>query len=366
MNTKKEWKSNGKGRTRVRSGLAALFVLGLLIGGAFSAAPPEPERSRPIGDLVRNLEVGRPVSHGNLTIVPVYLTRIHNRTAYPTLDEALKNGWIEIAELDGGRVPQVRISNRSKNTIYLMGGEILSGAKQDRILASDLLLGPGTKDLIAPVYCVEHGRWTARTESFTSRSNLGTFDLRAKAQDKSGGAQAEIWDRVAEQNAKVGVASPTSAYQDAYESDANKAKIRKIEERMAEIPRLYKDTVGVMIGLGEKIVSVDIFLNPALFEKQWPKILRSSALSSLGHDGRGTLAPRTAADFLKAFIDKDFQAKKGLDLGVELSCVDDSVSIQALAYEDGILHLAAFPQEQSRLKVGGPLGPEQRLRVIRD
>ncbi|MCX6558929.1 MAG: hypothetical protein NTZ26_00310 [Candidatus Aminicenantes bacterium] len=358
-----------KTNTKVTKGMGRRAALALLVLGGFllaAGAAPAADKNGPIPSLVRVLEVGRPVTHQGLTIVPVYRTDAPRPKDWVMFDEAVKNGWIEVGELDGGRVPQVRISNLSKRTIYLMGGEILTGARQDRILASDLLLGPGTRNLVVPVFCVEHGRWTAVSPGFTTKNNIGTYDLRAKAMAKGEAAQTEIWDRVAEQNARVGAASPTGAYQDAYESAGAKKQIAEIEDRMTAIPRLMKDTVGVVIGLGGRIVSADLFADPALFQKQWPKILRSSALAALGRRGEGSLKPEAAADFLKALLDKDYQIKKGLDLGFEHSFLDKDVNVQALVVDQAVAHLAAFAQEDDRTKVTGTDGPEQRIRVIRD
>ena len=361
MNITKTQVTKGMGRRR----FLACLVLGaaLLIGGLAAGVSAGPGGA--VNGLIKLLEVGRPAAYQALTIVPIYRTDSPRPGEFVMLDEAIKNGWIEIAELDGGRVPQVRISNLSKRTIYIMGGEILTGARQDRILASDLLLDPGTRNLVAPVFCVEHGRWTAVSPNFTTKNNIGTYDLRAKAAGKSESAQAEIWNNVADQNARVGAASPTGAYQDAYEAEGNKRKIQAIEEKMSAIPRLMKDTVGVVIALGGKIVSVDIFADPALFQKQWPKILRSSALSAIGHAGAGRLDQAAAADFLKTLADRTYVQKKGLDLGQEYSCLDDDVTVQALALDASVIHLAAFAQEDGRKKVIETESPEQRLRVIR-
>jgi hypothetical protein len=348
-------KGAGRRAVLVFLALGAVFVLGRSASSAATGLSPTPGPDGPVPALIKILEVGRPVAYQSLALGPVDRVGRPKPRDLVMLDEAVKNGWIEIAELDGGRVPQVRISNLSKRTIYLMGGEILTGARQDRILASDLLLAPGTKNLVAPVFCVEHGRWTAVTPAFTTKNNVGTYDLRAKA--AAGG--------VAEQNARVGVASPTGAYQDAYESPANKKTIAEIEGRMAEIPRLMEDTVGVVIGLGGRIVSADVFEDTSLFRKQWPKILRSAALSALGLKAKGELKPEAAADFLKSFVDKTYQVKKGLDLGMEYSCLDEAVNIQALGLDGVVIHLAAFAQEDGK-KLPGWDQPEPRLRVIRD
>lgn len=354
---------------KVTKGMGRRALLACLaLGGTLLAAGTAPAAGQdgPIAGLVKVLEVGRPVSHQGLSIVPIYRVDAPAAKDWVMLDEAVRNRWIEIAELDGGRVPQVRISNLSKRTIYLMGGEILTGAKQDRILASDLLLGPGTRNLVVPVFCVEHGRWTAVSTGFTTKNNIGTFDLRARAAAKGAAAQSEIWDKVAEQNARVGAASPTSAYQDAYESAEAKKSIAAIESRMAAIPRLMKDTVGVVIALGGRIVSADIFADPALFQKQWPKILRSSALAAQGRRGEGALKQEAAADFLKALAAKTYEVKKGLDLGFEHSCLDRTVNVQALVLDRAVAHLAAFAQDDEDGEILKGDGPETRIRVIRD
>ncbi|GEM_PF-328154 len=347
-----------------RRALLACLTLDAALLAAGTA--PAAGKDGPIGSLIKVLEVGRPVSHQGLSIVPIYRVDAPAAKDWVMLDEAVRNRWIEIAELDGGRVPQVRISNLSKRTIYLMGGEILTGAKQDRILASDLLLGPGTRNLVAPVFCVEHGRWTAVSPGFTTKNNIGTYDLRARAAAKGSSAQSEIWDKVAEQNARVGAASPTGAYQDAYESAASRKSIAEIESRMAAIPRLMKDTVGVVIALGGRIVSADIFADPALFQKQWPKILRSSALAAQGRRGEGALKQEAAADFLKGLAGKTYEVKKGLDLGFEHSCLDKAVNVQALVFDQAVVHLAAFAQEDEDGEILKGDGPESRIRVIRD
>jgi hypothetical protein len=329
----------------------ALTVLSVALLAATKTAAAAQDSRHSIQETVRRLELGKAVSHGSLTIIPVYMDRVLDRASYATLEEALKSGWITITEVEGGRVPQVKISNLSKHLIFLMGGEILTGCRQDRILAGDILLAPGTKDLLAPVYCVEQGRWSHNSQTFFSKQNLGTPALRARAQEKSPAAQTEIWGQIAEENQVMGVASATGAYQDAYDKEENRARILKIEAKMRDLPRLHDDTVGVVIGLGGEIVSADIFANPDLFLRQWPKILKSSALSSIGSAKGGSLDRTEAAEFLKSFIDRKYRSQSGLDLGIEYTSIDSDANIQALVYQDGVVHLAGFPQEEDRIKV---------------
>jgi hypothetical protein len=348
-----------------RSFILAMIALAVFLLFGVKTVIVAQDARNPVPAMVRRLELGKPVSHGSLTIIPVYLDRVLDRTRYSTLEEALKNGWITITEVEGGRVPQVKISNPSKHLVFLMGGEILTGCRQDRILAGDILLAPGTKDLLAPVYCVEQGRWSHVSPTFFSKENLGTPALRARAQEKSPAAQSEIWTRIAEENQVMGVTSATAAYQDAYEKEENRTRILKIEEKMRDIPRLHTDTIGVVIGVGGEVVSADIFANPDLFLKQWPKILKSSALSSIGSSRGASLDRNEAAGFLRSFIDRKYRFQSGLDLGVEYTSIDSEANVQALAYNDGVVHLAGFPQDEDRIKVirDGESGPRPHARL---
>ena len=137
---------------------------------------------------------------------------------YTTLDMALEKGRLLITEVGGGSVPKVKVTNRSDNYIYIMGGEILSGCRQDRIVGRDVLLGPRAKNVMVPVYCVEQGRWTYESDEFYSNKNLGTYRLRAESQKASGSTQGDIWGEVRGIIDRSGIASGTSKFQEVYES----------------------------------------------------------------------------------------------------------------------------------------------------
>ena len=86
--------------------------------------------------------------------MPVCSNKVYSQLSILTLDQALENELIEIKEIEDGQVPSVDIKNLSQRYIFIMGGEIITGCKQDRIVEKDVLLGPGKKDLAVPVFCV--------------------------------------------------------------------------------------------------------------------------------------------------------------------------------------------------------------------
>ncbi len=320
--------------------VTAVSVLGL------ACSEVDAKTGKEIKDLIETLEVGEPIYYENLTIIPVYSRCIRDHRHYSTLDEALDCGWLEIGEVDGGSVPRVKVTNRSDNYIFIMGGEILSGCRQDRIVGRGVLLRPKARNVIIPVYCVEQGRWTYESETFYSKHNLGTCRLRAEGQKASDGAQQDIWDRVSAMCDRAGLSSGSSRFQEAYESDGARRRISSVEKSMERIPYLYPDAIGVVIGVGEHITSVDIFANPHLFKRLWPKLVRSSALAAFCDPACGSINQGDAIRFLRGLHDRRYSRRSAIDLGFELSAVDREMNVNALVYRDAVTHLAAFPEDQ--------------------
>src|SRR5438105_6220871 len=91
--------------------------------------------------------------------------------AYVTLDQALEQRTVTIDEVsEAGSVPELKVVNRGVLPVLLVDGEELVGAKQNRVLNLTILVAPGTTTVI-PVSCVEAGRWSRRSASFTHRAH---------------------------------------------------------------------------------------------------------------------------------------------------------------------------------------------------
>ncbi len=335
-----------------RKGYCFLILSVVFATFGLRAASAQSEEKEIVKELIASLKLGEPVYYENITVIPVYTLTIVDRTPYVTLEQALKRGWLEIKEVGGGNVPQLEITNKSNKTIYVMGGEILSGGKQDRIVCRDLLIRPGKKNVQVPVYCVESGRWHHTSSNFYSKYNLGTHKLRAAAQDAAVEAQSRIWNHVEKTNQKMGLKSKTEAYQEVYENKDIQAQIKSIKRAMQDVTRLYENTIGVIVGVGNSIVSLDIFINPHLFNSMWSKILKSSVLSAVSSDEPGSIAKQDAADFLKLLCGKKYRQKPAIDLGLELIVVDDEVSVNILTYRNEVLHLAGFPHVKEKIGFG--------------
>jgi len=166
-----------------------------------------------------------------------------------TLDQALEEGVLEIRKKDGGDVPWVVVSNRSDKRNFIMGGEILSGCKQDRIVARDVWIAPYRKLLLLPVYCVEAGRRHHVSGQFKSEKNLGTYSIRAAVQGASGNNKSKIWNKIAESNRRMGVSSDTEAYQDAFTTEEVTRLVSDVRQKFKDLPLLENEPEGQSRGV---------------------------------------------------------------------------------------------------------------------
>jgi len=327
--------------------LITVILSGLLLAGvrAFTRAAEGIER------FVEQLEAGKPLYYGDLTVVPVYLRSGRpniDPDSYLTLDQALDEGVLQIREKDGGDVPWVVINNRSDKSIFIMGGEILSGCKQDRIVARDVLMAPKRRRLLLPVYCVESGRWHHVSGAFKSEKNLGTYSMRAATQGTSGNNQTEVWNKVAESNRKMGVSSDTEAYQDAFRTEEVANLVSEVEKKFKDLPRLQNQTTGVVVAVGQRIIGVDIFASPDLFAQMWPKIIKACVVAMTGHEQGKTLSRQRAQQFLNALPWMRYGRSPGVDLGFEYTGELKDFAINALVYRDTVFHLGAVPHASGK------------------
>ena len=105
-------------------------------------------------ELLKAVEMGTPVACRNLQLVP--LARAEQAKApldYMLAADAFQQCVLRVTEVDaGGSVPELLAISEASVSILLLGGEELIGAKQNRMLNTDVLLRPGGRSAI-PVAC---------------------------------------------------------------------------------------------------------------------------------------------------------------------------------------------------------------------
>ena len=269
-----------------------------------------------------------PIQSGNLTIYPVTSTATHNTSTFLTLDEGIRNGSVIVTEAGqvsglirrpgqrpmntGGEVNRLVLINNSDRPLLLLAGEIVTGGKQDRVIGTDRLVPPKSEPVDLSVFCVEPGRWIARSDNFSSmHGQMAQPSIRMPAMAKK--SQAEVWDNVRESNRMAAVAAPSAALVIAgttsYAGVMQNGEVqRKIETVAAPIDRDYgklirqlkeQNAVGVVVAVNGRLVWADIFASAELLEDYWPKLIRSYAAEAVtGRIQKGAIGQWSAQQFI--------------------------------------------------------------------
>src|SRR5688500_2913278 len=160
-----------------------------------------------IAQTLSAVTLGTPVAYDTITLFPLVGPQDEREPIYLTLDQALGDGWAEITEVSAtGSVPALRGSNHGAQPVLILDGEVLVGAKQNRVVNLSILV-PAASKLTIPVSCVEAGRWRARSHACSSAPRTQYAAGRANRMSQvtesmkfSGGRhsdQAEVWADIA-------------------------------------------------------------------------------------------------------------------------------------------------------------------------
>jgi hypothetical protein len=301
--------------------------------------------------------ISGPYQSGNLSVFLIHAEPLPGggaAGAYLTLDEALASGQAAVYET--GDVNELEVQNKSKDrTLFIQAGDIVKGGRQDRVLSVDLVLPPGSEKIPITAFCVEQGRWSARgnepAQQFASADkSLAGKDLKLAAKSKR--SQTEVWNAVAETQAKLAAsvgedvaapASPTSLQL----SLENKKVAEAVGKHVAALTALaadHPDAVGYLYAVNGKISGGDIYASPLLFRKLWPRLLEASVTEAVAEGADGStaagIAAADAATFLTA-MDSAAATDQQLPAGVTLLSRETD---KAAAFEtrsdsvDGWLH----------------------------
>jgi hypothetical protein len=317
------------------------FCLGLKNTGTPSNPVIDKSKEKPILRLIEQCKINNPYRYQNLIIFPI-TTNTKSGSAFLTLEQGINQGFLEIRELDKSQVNSVRVKNKSRHYIFGLAGELIIGAKQDRMLKEDVLIPPYSKWLNIPVFCTEHGRWAEHTKTFESKGMMATGMLRAKASKTE--SQDEVWSDVDGIQAGLGIAAPTRAFKEVYEASDVKDKSKPYLKELLPMPRKTKNTIGVIVGVGDEIICADLFANHSLFKRMWEKLLRSYIIDALSKPKTDGISMNQARTFLNSIKSANFSRRSTPGAGRLLRINSYTCSGSALIFEDDVVHLDLFPE----------------------
>jgi hypothetical protein len=194
------------------------------------------------------------------------------------------------------------VKNRSSRPLLLLGGEVILGGQQDRIIGKDTLVPP-KETVSVEVYCVEHGRWNGAA-AFTSSGGVADSKLRVRAKYRSN--QGQVWEEVAKKTESLGAQSASGTYRGLAVGDPGKkatapyrAHIVGALDALPERERL----VGIVAAINGRIVSADIFADPKLFAAYRDRLLDSVFITAADVPEAKAPPPVAPAD-VRTFMEK--------------------------------------------------------------
>jgi hypothetical protein len=295
----------------------------------------EPKAAR---SCLQNLVIGKPITYKNLTIFPLNRNLSPN-TEYMTLDQAMKKDWLTIREVGSGEVNFVELKNTGNKVVFIMTGEMISGAKQDRMLRDDVLIPPKSDWLRVPVYCVEHGRWVSVSPSFKSSEYVVPNELRQRARITED--QSEVWDAIASSQDRLGIAPSTGTAMANYEDKDTKKEIAEYTRCFGKAPQLADNTVGVCATTGNRIICVDIFANNNMLMKYWSKLLKSYIMDAM-HESKSVVQRTDVQDLLDALLHANYVSIGTPGLGNLFNVETEFGKGSALIHSGNLVHMDFF------------------------
>lgn len=324
-----------------------LVAMVFIVSGA-AAAINRPASPTPVRTYVEQIDVGDPARYQNLTVFPVTLPR-NVPAGVETLDDAIRSHQLIISEIGSGRVNTLSVENVGKTPVFIMAGEVLEGAKQNRVLQNDVLVPPHSGRLDIGAFCVEHGRWTYQDSdrNFKSDGIVVNPAVRASAQESKD--QGAVWNEVENTHKKLGVPSTTGAINEAYAAPRVRRDITGFVEALQAMPDRNPRMVGAVVVVGSRILAADSFGDRHLLVALWPKLVRSYALEALSDpDGTRGVSTQAARDFLARVFDATLERQVTPGTGELYDVQGRRCSGSALVYEKWPLHLALFPKSEVR------------------
>jgi hypothetical protein len=245
-----------------------------------------------------------PIAYRQLTIIPIVATgEVPDTSKYLTLKEGLAKKLVSVTEMEGGgQVNAVHVANTSSRPLLLLGGEVILGGQQDRIIGNTTILAAG-ETMTVGVFCVEHGRWSGEG-GFNALGGMIDTSTRAKAEFDHN--QMGVWDSVAAKTSALAAESDTGTYRTLAAGEQGKKVttaytdfFRTALDRLPEKASL----VGVVAAVNGRITSVERFASPDLFARYRDSILSAMTLSAVDVPEAAVAAPPKAGD-VQAFVEK--------------------------------------------------------------
>lgn len=321
-----------------------------------------------IKDQLEALKFGEIQIHKHVAVIPIINTN-GSGMDYWTMKEAMEHNLLTVTEVsEGGHVPELKVINKGSKPVLLLDGEELSGAKQNRVLNTTILLKEKSETII-PVSCTEHGRWFYRSSHFEESGYIMSASLRSvknasvheslKAERSFMSDQGAVWNAIEVQARANKVDAPTGAMRDTLE-----AKQEDMDDFLAHFPMITGQN-GLLVMVNGKVVGMDMVSRAEAFASLHPKLIKSYVMDALTEKpAKGKAASRETAD---AFLAAIHQCKENtfdsVGYGCDFRYEGKKIVGSALVHDSTVIHMAFF--QITETEKAGRMSSVNRRRAYR-
>jgi len=302
----------------------------------------------PVKGMLNGIRLNDLINEKNLSIMPLTKDKTKGFKCL-TLDKAFADNLASIREVsDSGSVSELKIQNKGRKPLFLLDGEQLLGALQNRTLNLSIMV-PAKSSLVIPVSCVEEGRWGFRgSDRFVSSNHIYFSEGRRRRTRKinyslaAGGErfsdQGEVWDDIDKKAEAMRTRSRTRSMDDMYENWEHQL------EHFVDNLRPIKNQVGSIFLINGELKGLEIFDSASLFNHFYNKIIKSYAIDALEkmHARQRQIQLSNISSFLNDVKESDFNAYKAIGLGSDIRLSSTSLNLAGLEIENNMIHFLAF------------------------
>ncbi|HEU4410162.1 MAG TPA: serine/threonine-protein kinase [Polyangiaceae bacterium] len=292
------------------------------------------------------LTVGPASRRGAVTVLPLFAAAPPRQADYRLGADAIADGALVIRELAQGMdAGQLEALNRDVRRVLLVEGDHLLGINQNRVLTSTALVG-GFQRLGLPVSCVERGRSRPHAKPAPLTVTGVPAGLRrivkrtvtqALLSGRSRAADQDwIWGEIADQQRRLRVRSATAALAHTFAERAG--EIGDVAGGLPYAP----GAVGLAIGVGAELVSIDLFDAPATCAHYWQRLVQGAALEGLSSGPEGLVGGAEVHALLEQLRGASWTSVAPVGEGEELRAATPAgASASALLFGPGLVHFGA-------------------------
>ncbi|WP_337872608.1 DUF6569 family protein [Ignavibacterium sp.] len=292
--------------------------------------------------------------HGRLSVLQ-FSTPEKNTFEYISGPSAIAKNFVEVREVSfSGSVNNLELVNNSDKYIFFLDGDILSGAKQNRVLNTSVLVAPNTK-LNIPVSCVEQGRWRSVSSKFSPKDYISPDSLRAiklKAVNKNlrrgrghFADQGEVWEEVDKFLRIHKSISTTMDFTKVYED-----KEKDFDDFVKQFS-VNNESNGVAMFMDNSPLGIDIFNRTDIYQEYFPKRLRGIALEVLNLKDKENTMTEAEANYKTLSLFDELEKLKytehdGVGIGKEKRYNNDKLVALELKYLQNLIHFTLLNLEK--------------------